>query len=319
MYSWDEDTSGWYGSGKYAYGTKGAEEREEAARRAALAGGRSYERRGGPNEAMVDAKRRLRSESRNPLVVAVDVTGSMANWPFEIFDRLPLFYNTLSQYREDLEVVFAAIGDAGVDRFPIQVTEFAKGYDLEQQLGALWGEGGGGDAPESYGLFAHWLLTHVEIPNAAETPFLVVFGDAPMHEKVPGSQIQKWLGDHTRDVDAVKAWQQLGQKWNTWFLRRPTGRKGDEVHRQWAKAVGEKKILTIDDEQRAVDYAMGIVARAWGHFEDFKNNMRARQPEDKVEKLSAPIAMICPRCGGPVPEHARGMFKCGYCGITLKI
>ena len=35
----------------------------------------------------------------------------------------------------------------------------------------------------------------------------------------------------------------------------------------------------IDDERRAVDYAMGVVARTWGHFEDFKNNMRARQPE----------------------------------------
>jgi hypothetical protein len=319
MYSWDGDTSGWYGSGKYAYSPAGSAERDEAARRSALAGGRTYERRSGPNETMVDARRRLRSESRNPLVVAVDVTGSMANWPFEIFDRLPLFYNTLAQYREDLEVVFAAIGDAGVDRFPIQVTDFAKGYDLEQQLGALWGEGGGGDAPESYGLFAHWLATHVEIPNAADPPFLIVFGDAPMHEKVPGDQIKRWLGDAGKGVDAIRAWQQIGQKWNTWFLRRPTGRKGDEVEVQWAKAVGQKKILTIDDEQRAVDYAMGIVARAWGHFEDFKSNMRARQPEDKVEKLSAPIAMICPRCGGPIPDDARGLFKCGYCGMTLKI
>ena len=33
----------------------------------------------------------------------------MASWPFEIFDRLPLLYNTLSQYREDLEICFAAI------------------------------------------------------------------------------------------------------------------------------------------------------------------------------------------------------------------
>ena len=37
----------------------------------------------------------------------------MASWPFEIFDRLPLLFNTLSQYREDLEICFAAIGDAG--------------------------------------------------------------------------------------------------------------------------------------------------------------------------------------------------------------
>ncbi|HET7295339.1 MAG TPA: zinc ribbon domain-containing protein [Vicinamibacteria bacterium] len=319
MYSWDSDTSGWYGGGRYAYSSKGEEERDEAARRAALAGGRTYEHRGGPIEAMVDPTKQVRSESKNPLVVAVDVTGSMAGWPFEIFDRLPLLYNTLAQYREDLEILFAAVGDAGVDRWPLQVTSFAKGYDLEQQLGALWGEGGGGDAPESYGLFAHWLSTHVAVPKAEEPPFLIVFGDAPMHETVPKDQVRRWLGDSVKEVDAVATWQQLGRKWNTWFLRRPTGRKGDEVHQQWAKAVGEKKILTIDDEQRAVDYAMGIVARAWGHFEDFKNNMRARHPEDKVEKLSAPIAMMCPRCGGPIPTDAAGLFKCGYCGATLKI
>ena len=319
MYSWDSDTSGWYGGGRYAYGSKGAEERDEAARRAALSGGRSYDRRGGPVEAMIDPKKRVRSASKNPLVVAVDVTGSMSNWPFEIFDRLPLLYNTLAQYREDLEILFAALGDAGVDRWPLQVTSFAKGYDLEQQLGSLWGEGGGGDAPESYGLFAHWLSTHVEIPSAEDPPFLIVFGDAPMHETVPKDQIRRFLGDSAKDVDAVGAWQNLGRQWNTWFLRRPTGKKGDEVHQQWAKAVGEKKILVIDDEQRAVDYAMGIVARAWGHFEDFKNNMRARQPEDKVEELSAPIAMMCPRCGGPIPTDAVGLFKCGYCGATLKI
>lgn len=73
------------------------------------------------------------------------------------------------------------------------------------------------------------------------------------------------------------------------------------------KAIGEQKIFHIDDEQRAVDYAMGLVARAWGRFEDFQDNMRARQPEDKVVRLSEPLAMVCARCGGPIPDHVRGV------------
>ncbi len=320
MYSWDEDPGKWYGSGKYSYSSAAADLRGEAARRALASGPRTYDRRSGPNEAVVDPRKRVRSESKNPMVVAIDVTGSMASWPFEIFDRLPLLFNTLSQYREDLEICFAAIGDAAVDHWPLQTTSFASGFDLEQQLGSLFGEGGGGDAPESYGLFAHWLNTHVEVPNAEEPPFLMVYGDITMHPRVPSDQIERVLGDSKAlGVDAVDCWQKVTKTWNTWFLRRPTGRKGDEVDKQWAKAIGEKKVLHIQDEQRAVDYAMGIVARAWGRFEDFKANMRARQPDDKVEGLSKPIALMCPRCGAPVPERASGMFKCSFCAATLRL
>ncbi|MBN1976813.1 MAG: zinc ribbon domain-containing protein [Anaerolineae bacterium] len=320
MYSWDEDTSTWYGEGTYSYSSGGSTKRKASAERAKAHGPRSYEKKGGPNEKIVDPKKRIRTESTNPLIIAVDVTGSMADWPFEIFDRLPLLYNTLSQYREDLEISFAAIGDAAVDRWPLQVTSFASGFDLEQLLGSLYGEGGGGDAAESYGLFAHWVNTHVEAPNASETPFLIVFGDVTMHSKVPQDQIAHYLGDRVgSDVDAVKTWGQISKTWNTWFLRRPTGKPGDQVDKQWGKAIGEQKIFHIEDEQRAVDYAMGLIARAWGHFGDFQDNMRARQSEEKVAKVSAPIAMKCPLCGAPIPVGASGMFSCSYCGATLKL
>jgi hypothetical protein len=244
----------------------------------------------------------------------------MANWPFEIFDRLPLLYNTLSQYRPDLEVCFAAIGDGAVDRWPLQVTTFAGGFDLEQLLGSLYGEGGGGDAPESYGLFAQWVNTHVEVNHLDETPFLIVFGDAPMHRQVPTDQIVHYLGDTLQgDVDAISAWQQLAQNWNTWFLRRPTGSPGDAVDKQWGQAITEQKIFRIEDEERAVDYAMGLIARAWGHFGDFQDNMRARQSEATITNISEPIELKCPRCGGPVPLNAAGMFSCSFCGTTLKL
>jgi len=320
MYSWDGDTSGWYGEAKYSYGSRGAKKREAAAIRAAADGPRTYKRASGPTAKMIDPKKHISTTSKNPLIIAVDVTGSMSNWPAEIFDRLPLLFNTLSQYRDDLEICFVAIGDARYDDWPLQVTTFASGYDLEQQLGSLYGEGGGGDGPEGYGLFAHWVNTHVEVPEAGETPFLIVFGDAPMHPEVPQGEIAHYLGDEVdHDVNAIKAWQRLCDSWNTWFLRRPTGRQGDAVDKQWAKAVTEQKIFKIKDEQRAVDYAMGLIARAWGHFGDFQENMRARQSEATVAMVSEPIELKCPRCGAPIPVDAAGMFKCGYCDATLKL
>jgi len=320
MYSWDEDTSKWYGSGKYAYApAPAASARALAAEKAKAAGPRAYNAKSGPKEKVIDPRKTVRSESPNPILIAVDVTGSMASWPAEIFDRLPLLYNTLSQYRPDVEICFAAIGDAGVDRWPLQVTTFASGFDLEQLLGSLYGEGGGGDAPESYGLFAHWVNTHVQVPNAAEAPFLIVFGDITMHTTVPAAQIEHYLGDKAQDVNALQAWQQVTQKWNTWFLRRPTGKPGDAVDKQWGQAIGGQKVFRIEDEQRAVDYAMGLIARSWGNFGNFEENMRARQDGNKVAQVSKVIKMLCPTCGGPIPTTASGLFKCSYCGTTLKL
>lgn len=343
MYAWSDDTSDWYGAAGYSFGESGKDAREAAARRAAAAGPRAYGAHRAPNPAMVDPRKRIRTESKNPLVVAVDVTGSMARWPFEIFDRLPLLFNTLSQYREDLEICFAAIGDAGVDRWPLQVTEFAHGYDLEQQLNALYGEGGGGDAPESYGLFAWWLEHHVETPEA-EKPFLIVFGDAPMHPTIPKEQVVRLLGETEPQeggaswseklagllaggeaFDSIAAWKRVAASWDTWFLRRPTGRPGDEVDRQWAEAVGKERVFRIDDEQRAVDYAMGLVARSWGRFGDFQENMRARQADAKVKSVAdriradGPRVLACPACGGRIPADAYGRASCGFCGSTLEL
>jgi hypothetical protein len=325
MYSWDDDYSDWAKPGAYAYSATSAAARAEEAAKARAAGPRAYADRGQPNTQLTDPKKYISSASKNPLVVAVDVTGSMQRWPFEIFDRLPLLFNTLAQYRPDLEVSFAAIGDAVADRWPLQATEFARGYSLEDNLKAIYGEGGGGDAPESYGLFAHWVNTHVSTPNA-ERPFLIIFGDAPMHTTVPAGQIAHFLGDQgARDVDAIQAFNRVAANWNAWFLRRPGGRKGDDTERQWAAALGHQQVVQIDDEQRAVDYAMGLIARTWGHFGDFKKNMSARQDDAKIAELEARLASVkprvlaCPSCRAPVPLDAVGRFVCGYCRSTLEL
>jgi len=50
MYSWDEDTSTWYGRGEYSYSSRGSAKRKAAAARSEAHGPRTYERRSGPNE-----------------------------------------------------------------------------------------------------------------------------------------------------------------------------------------------------------------------------------------------------------------------------
>lgn len=286
MYSWDDNLEDWAMPGAYAFDGAHGARRQAEARKAAAAGPRTYHTRSGPLWTLVDPNRVRQTESHNPLVIAVDVTGSMQRWPFEIFDRLPLLYNTLSQYREDLEVLFVAIGDARCDQWPLQVTEFGRGYALEQQLKALYGEGGGGDEPESYGLFSYWLNRMVELREAPQQkPLLIVFGDAPMHEQVSGAEIRGVLPeDASQGTSAVSEWRKVTQTWNTWFLRRQ-GKRNDRIDQQWSQALGHEQIIHIEDEPRAVDYAMGLVARHWGKLDDFRRNMSARQSAASVQKV----------------------------------
>ncbi|MDO8628299.1 MAG: hypothetical protein Q7R56_00925, partial [Nanoarchaeota archaeon] len=101
MYSWGDDTSVWKNPGKYAYDEAKKPYLEKLAKEADSE--RIYTKKKEPNLALVDPKgKTLTSQSKNPIIVCVDGTGSMQKWPAEIFDRLPLLYQTLSQYRDDV-------------------------------------------------------------------------------------------------------------------------------------------------------------------------------------------------------------------------
>ena len=58
--------------------------------------------------------------------MALDVTGSMGEWPKIIYDKLPMFYGQImmKNYLPAPSVSFSAVGDATSDDAPLQVTRF---------------------------------------------------------------------------------------------------------------------------------------------------------------------------------------------------
>ena len=297
MYGWGDDMSNWARPKAYAYAgsSRAKRARTQAAKKSKQRGGRSYLDRSSPDMNLVDpCGKVISTQSTNPVVVAVDVTGSMSHWPYEIFDRLPLLYQTLSQYREDVEISFVAIGDATSDRYPLQVCDFSKGIGLEDQLNGLYGEGGGGGTVrESYELFAHFLLNQCRAPNA-QRPFLILYGDEGFYENVSAQHIRHYLGGQaSRDVNSLRIWEALSESWNMFHLRKPYGRGHDaEIENQWAEAIGRERIVSLSGPERAVDLALGLIARSWGHFDDFTVNMSARQSAKAVKTLGRRINEI---------------------------
>jgi hypothetical protein len=257
---------------------------------AAKKGGRTYlDSRRQPDLDLASPRgKTFATDSANPVLVAVDVTGSMATWPAAIFDRLPLLYQTLSQYREDVAISFAAIGDATCDRFPLQVTDFDRGAALDEKLAALYGEGGGGGGGrESYELYAWFVANRVRVENAPR-PYLIIYGDEGFYPEVDPAQVRHHVeGGLESPASSLAVWRGLAERFELYLLRKTYGtdREDRAIVEQWREAIGPERILTVHDEERAVDLALGIVARSWGRFEDFERNMEARQPTEKVKAL----------------------------------
>jgi hypothetical protein len=292
MYAWGPNTGSWRGKRSYKFDSAKAPYLDKLAADASVRGPRSYLRRGEPDMNLVDPRgKTVSSDSENPLVVGIDVTGSMASWPAEIFDRLPLLYQTLSQYREDLEISFGAIGDAYVDQYPLQVNHFGKGVELEDHIKALAPEGGGGgQIHETYELFAHFMLEHADLPNA-KSPFLIIFGDERFYERVDPGQVEHYIGDRLQaPLESEKVWKGLLQKFDLYFLHKPYG-NGDstsidkEVVDSWGRVIGRQRIIELPSAERAVDVAMGLIARRWGEYGDFTANLNARH-DDPLLKAS---------------------------------
>ena len=284
MYAWGNNANTFRGKTSYEYDSARRAYLNNLSAKAAAKGPRTYSRGAAGDWDKVNPKDKdIESDSTTPIVVAVDVTGSMADWPGEIFDRLPLLYQTLSQYKEDLDISFCAIGDAHSDSFPLQVNNFAKELDLEDSVAALIPEGGGGgQARESYELFGAYMMDHCHIPNAVD-PFLLIFGDEGFYDPINQNQVEHYTVKKTEFSDSNAMWKALGQKFNVYHLHKPYFNGDEPIVRQWSKALGPEKVVELPSKERAVDLAMGIVAKHWGQYGDFSVNLSARQPNSSVQ------------------------------------
>ncbi|MFH1182290.1 MAG: hypothetical protein V1702_04985 [Candidatus Woesearchaeota archaeon] len=289
MYSWGGSTKEWKKPGGYKFDSARAPYLDSLAAASKAKGGRHYSTRSSPDLKLVDPKgKTITSDSLNAIIFGIDVTGSMSEWPREIFDRLPLFYQTLSQYRPDLEVSFAAIGDASCDNYPLQVNNFGKGVSLEEHVKALYPEGGGGgQVSESYEMFGYFVLAHAKLPKAV-SPFLFICGDEKFYNAVDPAQVEHYIGDKLQGpLDSKLVLEKLMQKYDIFYLHKPYGSGGDEdttaeVREHWARAIGPQRVIALPSYDRVVDIAMGIVAKKWGQFGDFKDNLSARQTDPNV-------------------------------------
>ena len=142
-----------------------------------------------------------------PLIVALDVTGSMGKvldamartglptLATEIYDRKPI---------TDPHIMFMGIGDVNCDRSPLQITQFEADIRIAEQLSKMYLErGGGGNDSESYSLAWYFAGFHTATDNfekRGKKGYLFTVGDEYPNPNIRKEQIKKFLG-YAPEVD----------------------------------------------------------------------------------------------------------------------
>lgn len=254
----------------------------------------------------VDAKslvpENLACDAEAPLIIAVDVTGSMGDWPATMFSKLPYLEHEGKEYLgEDMKICFAAIGDAYSDRYALQVREFCDGAKLKDELKELIIEGGGGgQTNESYELAACYFANNVQFPVAIRKPILIIVGDEGLYGHVDADQAERLAKvELDQRLTTPELFAQLKQDYAVYLIRKPYGYSGGDgsdstnmrIQEQWEGLLGGDHVVMLPDANRVVDVIFGILAKETGRIEYFEEELKDRQGKDKDGKAKIEVVL----------------------------
>lgn len=200
-----------------------------------------------------------------PIIVALDVTGSMGSVPKEfVMDGLPTMMSTIIQRgTPDAAVCFMAIGDHECDRAPLQVGQFESGdAELDLWLTRSWLEGGGGgNMGESYALAWYAAARHTKTDACIKRHtkgFLFTVGDEPILPNYPASALKALFGETETIQSTMTAGEMLKEAQECYNVYHIGLSRGGEV--RWQELLGQKYI-PCDDYRKIPKMIAEIVSQ----------------------------------------------------------
>lgn len=215
--------------------------------------------------------RESRDSAAHPDSVAIavmfDVTGSMGSVPRVLQTKLGALMRTLIQkgYVAHPQVLFGAIGDAYCDDVPLQIGQFESGLEMDDDLGKIYLEGGGGgQVYESYELALDFFAHHTSIDcyeKRGRKGYLFTIGDEKPYPLISRDQVWKWMGRRLQaDASLERTLAELQRRYN-YFHIIPTntyhGQSAD-VQGRWRQLLGERVLLLADETAVCETLALAI-------------------------------------------------------------
>ncbi len=159
------------------------------------------------------------------VAVLFDVTGTMQTVPRILQQNLPRLMGLLIRkgYLEHPQILIGAIGDATCDTAPLQVGQFESGIEIEEDLGKLFLEGGGGgQITESYELAMYFMARHTAIDcleKRSKRGYLFIIGDEAPYPKVKRHEVKAVIGDTLQaDIPIEEMIEELERTYDVYYV-----------------------------------------------------------------------------------------------------
>ncbi len=201
-----------------------------------------------------------------PVILALDVTGSMGCTSVEIAKKLNTVMTKLYQTTKDVEFMIMGIGDLAYDRAPIQASQFESDIRIAEQLDKIYFEaGGGGNGFESYTAAWYFALNHTKLDchKRGKKGLIITIGDEPLNPYLPKTELTNSVGDNIEtDVETSTLYNETVEKFDIYHLavidKRSCGeRYKDRINESFGKYLG--KHLIYVDLKTIIDAIIDIV------------------------------------------------------------
>lgn len=173
-----------------------------------------------------------------PVILALDVTGSMGNAAVEVAKKLNVVMTSLYDKVTDVEFMVMGIGDLSYDRAPIQISQFESDIRIAEQMDKVFFEyGGGGNLFESYTVAWYMGSRHTKLDCWArgKKGIIITMGDERVNPYLPHDQLNALTGDNIQaDIESNILFKEASEKYDIYHLDVSHGWRWDEgIDKSW--------------------------------------------------------------------------------------
>lgn len=191
-----------------------------------------------------------------PVILALDVTGSMGQAAVEVAKKLNVVMTKLYDQIDDVEFCVMGIGDLAYDDAPIQISQFESDVRIAEQMDKVYFEfGGGGNSYESY--TAAWYMgarhTDLDCWSRGKKGIIITMGDERLNPYLPYTPLNNATGDGVQaDIATKKLYKEVCEKFDVYHL--------DVNHRLGHDTGIEPSWLEVLDKQHFKEVTLDSIA-----------------------------------------------------------
>lgn len=203
-----------------------------------------------------------------PVILALDVTGSMGSTAMVVASELNTVMTNLFSSVKDVEFLVMGIGDLAYDTSPIQASQFESDIRIAEQLDKIYFEGGGGGNNfESYTAAWYFAARHTDLDcwKRGKKGILITMGDEFLNPYLPVKPLAEVTGDGVQeDISTASLYVEARKKYDIYHIHvdhRQWGRGGEELKKSFTSILEDQHFISVGVDKVA-DTIVDIVTKS---------------------------------------------------------